>query len=438
VLLALIGGAPKTASAKPNIIFILADDLGYGDLGCYGCPDIRTPRLDALAAQGMRFTDAYANGPTCSPTRYAFMTGQYQQRGGLEYALNYQEKNAGLPPGGETLPSLLKKTGYQTALVGKWHLGYDAERVPNAQGFDHFFGLLGGNHHYFKHVDRLGYPDLFLNHQPVEREGYSTDLFTDDALRFLAEHRDRPFFLFLSYNAPHFPYQGPNDAARLVEPKSPSWQSGTRANYISMVEHLDMSVGRVLDELDRLGLAKNTLVVFTSDNGGDPMGRNLPLSGLKGSLWEGGIRVPCIARWPGLIPAGSVSRAPIMTMDWTATFLALAKTQSSAHLDGINLVPILHGETPTTERALFWRRVPEPMRKKVIPQRAVRFGSWKYLEERNQPPRLFDLAADLAEKNNLAPQHPDRCAHLRRLLDDWEATMPASNPPYSSFTQSSR
>jgi len=182
LLLGLVGWIETTASAKPNLLFILADDLGYGDLGSYGCSDIRTPRLDALAAQGMRFTDAYANGPTCSPTRYAFMTGRYQQRGGLEYALNYQEHNAGLPPGTETLANLLRKTGRRTALIGKWHLGYDTERTPNAQGFDHFFGLLGGNHHYFQHMDRLGYPDLFWNGRPVKREGYSTDLFTDDAV----------------------------------------------------------------------------------------------------------------------------------------------------------------------------------------------------------------------------------------------------------------
>jgi len=369
-------------SSKPNLLFILADDLGYGDLGCQGAPDIRTPRLDALAAQGMRFTDAYANGPTCSPTRYAFMTGRYQQRGGLEYALYYQEKNAGLPPDGETLPRLLSAAGWRTALIGKWHLGYDAERTPNAQGFQHFFGLLGGNHHYFQHMDRLGHHDLFLNDAAVKRDGYSTDLFTDDAIRFLREPRDRPFFLFLSHPAPHFPYQGPSDAGRKVEPKKKSWQEGTRANYVSMVEHLDQSVGRVLEELDRLDLAKSTLVVFTSDNGGDPMGRNLPLSGLKGTLSEGGIRVPCIARWPGVIPAGKISATPIITMDWSATFLALADVARREVSDGVNLLPLLRGEGDALPpRDLFWRRVPEPVRGKVVPQRAVRSGAWKYLEE---------------------------------------------------------
>ena len=424
------------AEPCPHVLFILADDLGYGDLGCYGVPDIRTPRLDSMAAQGMRFTDAYANGPTCSPTRYAFMTGRYQQRGGLESALYYQEKNAGLPSGGETLPRLLQGAGWQTALIGKWHLGYDPERTPNTQGFQHFFGLLGGNHHYFRHMDRLGHHDLFLNDRPVQREGYSTDLFTEDAIRFLRRRHDRPFFVFLSHPAPHFPYQGPDDGDRLVEPKSPSWQSGTRSNYVSMVEYLDRSVGRVLDELDRLDLAARTLVVFTSDNGADPMGRNLPLSGLKGTLAEGGIRVPCIARWPGVIPAGKSIATPIVTMDWTATFLTLARVTPSERLDGVDLLPMLRGEADSPgARTLFWRRVPEPVRRKVVPQRALRSGSWKYLEEQNCEPRLFDLARDVAEQQDLAPEHPELCAEFCRQLDAWEAAMPASNPPFASFTK---
>ena len=430
------GSLAFAAESKPNLLFILADDLGYGDLGCYGAPDIRTPRLDTLAAQGMRFTDAYANGPTCSPTRYAFITGRYQQRGGLEYALYYQEKNAGLPPDGETLPQLLRDAGWRTALIGKWHLGYDTERAPNAQGFQHFLGLLGGNHHYFQHMDRLGHHDLFLNGEAVRREGYSTDLFTDDAIRLLREPRDHPLLLFLSHPAPHFPYQGPGDAGRKVEPKKKSWQEGTRANYVSMVEHLDQSVGRVLDELDRLDLAKNTLVVFTSDNGGDAMGRNLPLSGLKGTLSEGGIRVPCIARWPGVIPAGKTSATPVITMDWTATFLALASVTRGEPADGVSLLPLLRGEGGALPpRDLFWRRVPEPVRGKVVPQRAVRSGAWKYLEEQSQPPRLFDLAQDPAETHDLSNDHPDVCSQLRAKIDAWESTMPATNPPFALFSR---
>lgn len=428
VLLCAATVAQDRETTRPNILFILADDLGYGELGYQGCPDVRTPRLDALAAGGMRFTDAYANGPVCSPTRYAFMTGRYQQRGGLEYALYYQQAGAGLPPNGPTVAGRLRDAGWHTALIGKWHVGYDGDRRPNPQGFDHFFGLLGGNHHYFEHMDRIGHPDLYLNDKPVKREGYSTDLFTDDALRFVRETRDRPFFLFLSHLAPHFPYQGPGDAGRIVKPKSPSWQSGARSNVVSMIEHLDLSIGRVLDEIDRLGLAESTLVVFTSDNGGDPMGRNLPLSGLKGSLQEGGIRVPCIARWPGVIPAGTVSGVPIITMDWTATILHLAHATADLPLDGMNLMPVLRGESGFAPRTLFWRRVPEPVRKNVLPQRALRSGKWKYLEDHDQPARLFDLSSDPSETNDRAALHPDLLLGFKAELDAWESAMPESNP----------
>jgi len=426
---ALSYSSGRNATPRPNILFILADDLGYGDLGCYGAPDIRTPHLDRLATQGMRLTDFYANGATCSPTRYAFITGRYQQRGGLEYALYYQEMGAGLPPGDDTLASRLRSAGYATALIGKWHLGYDADRQPNRQGFEYFFGLLGGNHHYFTHVDRMGVPDLFLNEQPVERTGYSTDLFTDDALRYLREKRDRPFFLFLAYNAPHFPYQGPGDAARDVKPKDKSWSEGSRAHFVSMVESLDRGVGRVLAELDRLGLKDNTLVVFTSDNGGDLRGRNLPLRGLKGSLWEGGIRVPCIVRFPGRVATGRISDQPAITMDWTATLLALAGATKPA-LDGIDILPILNSSTRShQERTLFWRRVPEPVRGGVKPQRAVREGRWKLVDHPDGPWHLFNLIADPGEKNDVAAAHPERCAQLQRKLDAWEQEFPANNPP---------
>ena len=415
--------------ARPNVVFIMADDLGYGDLGCYGAPDIRTPNIDRLAQQGVRLTDFYANGPTCSPTRYAFMTGRYQQRGGLEYALFYQEMGAGLPAGGQTLAEYLRKAGYATALIGKWHLGYDPERIPTQQGFDYFFGLLGGNHHYFTHVDRSGVPDLFLNDKPVVRKGYSTDLFTDDAIRYLGETLQQPFFLFLAYNAPHFPYQGPGDEAREVRPNEKSWGEGTRAHFVSMVERLDLGVGRVLAELARRGLAENTLVVFTSDNGGDPKGRNLPLRELKSSVWEGGIRVPCIVRFPGRLPAGSESTQVGITMDWTASLLALAQAPRPAALDGIDLLPLLAGTRPSKDRTLFWRRVPEPVRRGVNPMRAMRSGKWKFIDQPDGTRFLFDLSSDPGESRNLAPKHADVCVEFQRQLEQWEAQFPSTNPP---------
>jgi len=422
-------GVVAQSPARPNVVFIMADDLGYGDLGCYGAPDIRTPNIDRLAREGVRMTDFYANGPICSPTRYGFMTGQYQQRGGLEYALYYQEMNGGLPPGGRTLGTDLQQSNYSTALIGKWHIGYNPDRAPNQQGFDDFMGLLGGNHHYFEHIDRLGVGDLFQDEVPTSRPGeYSTDLFTGEALGYLRQKHTEPFFLYLSYNAPHFPFQGPDDGDLEILPKSKEWSLGTRARYVSMVERLDEGVGTVLDELEKLGLAKNTLVVFTSDNGGDPRGRNLPLQGLKGSVWEGGIRVPCIARLPGRIELGSTSAQVGITMDWTASILRLAGAKPR-DLDGIDILPILTGERNEVNRTLFWRRVPEPVRPNVESWRAVRQGTWKLLQDPDQVPALYDLSSDISEQNDLAKRNPDLVAHLLRELDRWEASLPPENPP---------
>jgi len=344
------------SAPPPNIIFILADDLGYGDLGCYGAADLRTPHLDRLAAEGMRFTDFYANGAVCSPTRIAFITGRYQQRLGMDNALTYQEMGRGLNPFTPNLATTLRDQNYATGLSGKWHIGYDRERQPLQQGFDHFFGLLGGNHHYFEHMDRIGVPDLWLGNDAIEREGYTTDLITDDALTFIEKNRSNRFFLYLSHAAPHFPHQGPDDADKDVRPKSKTWQPGDRETYIAMVEHMDKGIGKVLDRLDRLGLRENTLVVFSSDNGGYIYSRNAPFRGHKSSLLEGGIRVPCIARWPGVIAENTTTQQVAITMDWSATFTALAGAENNPLAsDGIDLTPILSGEQSRIERTLFWR-----------------------------------------------------------------------------------
>ena len=420
---AAAGNRADESSARPNVVFIMADDLGYGDLGCYGCPDIQTPELDRLAQQGVRLTDFYANAPICSPTRYAFLTGRYQHRDGLEWALYYQEKGSGLPVDGTTIPDLLRHSGYATAISGKWHLGYDRARSPIHQGFDRFFGLLGGNHHYFEHMDRIGVPDLFFDEEPIQQEGYSTDLITDYAVQFLRAIKDGPFFLYVPYNAPHFPFQGPGDAGRIVKPKAASWQRGTRGAYVAMVERMDEGIGRLLSELDRLDLSSQTLVVFTSDNGGDVHSRNAPLAMGKGVLWEGGIRVPCIARWPNVLPTGTESSQVGITMDWSATILKLAGLLPSAEhpLDGIDLLPVLSGDTQTAERTLCWRRVKEPIRKKVRPHRALRQGYWKYIDEPDGRRYLYNLSRDIGETENLVDQQPQRVARMKRLLDDWEA-----------------
>jgi len=408
----------------PTLLFLLADDLGAGDLGCYGAPDLETPHLDQLVAEGMRFTQFYANAAVCSPTRLAFLTGRYHQHTDLENALYYQEMGRGLPADGATLADALSAAGYVTGLSGKWHLGYDLERQPLQQGFDHFFGLLGGNHHYFEHMDRIGVPDLWLGNEPVEREGYTTDLLTEDALAFLDRNRDEPFFLFLSHAAPHFPYQGPDDREKKVRPRTKAWQEGDRETYIAMVERMDHGIGRVLDRLETLGLGQRTLVVFTSDNGGSTHARNEPFRGRKSTIWEGGVRVPCIARWPGVLPAGVTVDQVAITMDWTATFRRVAGIEPDPNgEDGIDLLPILRGKSAERERTLFWRRRKGPKRRSVVEGRAVREGPWKLIEQASGERFLFDLEIDPGERTNLLALHPGRGHHLHRLLDEWEASL---------------
>ena len=411
---------------KPNLVFIIADDLGYGDLGCYGCTDIRTPCLDRLATQGVRFTDAYSNASVCSPTRAAFITGRYQQRIGLEWAVYYDVPEEGLPPQETSLATMLRHAGYFTAMSGKWHLGY-GDWNPTRHGFDRFFGMLGGNVHYFEHYGRKGTPDLWLDEKPIEREGYITDLIAQHAIQFIDEAADRPFFLYVPFNAPHFPFQGPADGSRLVTPKK-DWQTGDRTTYAAMVESLDKNVGRIVDAIDARGIADNTLIVFTSDNGGDVHSRNAPLAGGKGQLTEGGIRVPCIARWTNKLPAGKQTAQPAITLDFSATFLALADATAPKNrpLDGINLMPILEGHATPTERTLFWRRSFDPWRKNVVPHRAVRHGRWKLIDYLDGKQMLFDLNADAGETNNLLHANPELAAALRQQLDAWEADV---DPP---------
>ena len=429
IVLSVLATWTLGASARPNIVFILADDLGYGDLGCYGCEDVQTPNLDRLATEGVRFTDYYANGAVCTPTRAAFMTGRYQQWLGLEDAVTYQEMGRGLPEDGQTVADALRGAGYATGLVGKWHLGYDFERRPLQQGFDSFFGFLGGNHHYFQHMDRIGVPDLWMGNESVEREGYTTDLLTAEALAFLAKHREQPFFLYLAHAAPHFPWQGPDDANKLVEPKKKSWQEGDRETYAAMVERLDQGIGQVLHQLDELGLRESTLVVFSSDNGGHTHSRNAPMRDFKGTIWEGGTRVPCIARWPGHLPAGATTSQVAITMDWTATFRRIAGLGTDpAGEDGLDLLPILIGDEPTRERTLFWRITNRRSRKTVEEGRAVRRGSWKFIEEANGEKSLFDLGIDVGEVHNVIDQHPDLVLDLTGALDAWEERIETSNP----------
>lgn len=420
----VLTAAFAAGAEKPNIVFIMADDLGYGDLGCYGCEDIETPNLDALAAGGVRFTDFYANSAVCSPTRIAFLTGRYQQLLGMDNALYYQEFGRGLPEDGETIADALRSVGMVTGLSGKWHVGYDRERQPLQQGFDHFFGLLGGNHHYFEHMDRIGVPDLWLGNEPIERVGYSTDLITADAVKFIEERHANPFFLFISHPAPHFPWQGPEDAEKVIRPKEKNWQQGDRETYIKMVERMDEGIGKVLAALDRVRQREFTLVVFTSDNGGDRYSRNAPFREGKSTIWEGGTRVPCIASWPGVLPAGETSSQVGITMDWTATFRRLARLPEDPEgEDGIDLLPILTEKAEEVERTLFWRRKHGPKRKGFPEGRAVRRGKWKLIEQASGEQLLFDLSADPSESTNLVKKNSGMATELSLALEKWESRL---------------
>ena len=422
--------AQKGDSRRPNVVLIITDDVGYGDLGSYGAPDLKTPNLDRLARGGVRLTDFYANGATCTPTRTGLISGRYQQRFGLEHPLGAQppaDAERGLTATGRSLPQLLKNNGYATALIGKWHLGWKSEFSPIAHGFDYFFGFKSGYVDYYQHTTGGDAPlkaDLFENDRPVEVPGYMTDLITERSVRFIEQNSKRPFFLDVSYNAAHWPYQRPDepttarDNARHLGPFDEP--TNTRADYVAMLERADQGIGRILAALDKAGLRENTIVIFTNDNGGEWLSRNTPLFHRKGSVWEGGIRVPTIIRWPGRIRAGRVSRQVGITMDLTASILAATGTKvpPEARLDGVNLLPVLEGRAPLIERTLFWRV------KGARTQQAVRSGEWKLLMD-GASAMLFNLRADVGERNNLIGQRSDIARRLRRLLTAWQEEVDA-------------
>ena len=422
------GAAAEQAgtSQRPNVVLIITDDVGYGDIGSYGSPDIKTPHLDRLASEGVRLTDFYA-APQCTPTRAALISGRYQQRVKMERAMGSAGAwlDTGLTATGRSLPQLLKNNGYRTGLVGKWHLGYKPEFGPNAHGFDYFFGFLSGYIDFYTHVRADGQHDLFENTAPVHEDGYMTDLITARALRFIEQRGAAPFFLNVSYNAAHWPYQVPDHFSKSAN--NAAFQGpadavpATRKDYAAMLERADAGVGQIVQKLAALGLTQNTLVIFTNDNGGEWLSRNAPLFHRKDTLWEGGIRVPTIFRWPGRIPAGQTSAQAGITMDLTASILAATNTQvaGEARLEGVNLLPILEGRAPAVDRTLFWR-IDVPTRQ----QRAVRSGEWKLLLDGDDL-LLFDLKADIGERNDLAAARPDLVSKLRPLLAAWEKDVDA-------------
>lgn len=406
---------PSQAASSPNIVLIVADDLGYGDLGCFGCKDIPTPNIDSIAKAGVRFTDAHVYR-VCSPTRAALLTGCYGERNGIGNVL----LGRSVPRFGKsrTIARLLHEAGYATGLVGKWHLGYEGDVIPTHMGFDEFFGFLGGKIDYYKHTDstpKNGFPngkhDLWEGETEIFREGYSTDLFTERARRFIRDHATKPFFLELTYNAPHYPttvgvYQAP--PAYLERFGVEGNPNKTRGGYAAMVSCMDDGVGGVLAELKAQNLEGKTIVIFLSDNGAELVGSNLPFSGGKHTNKEGGIRTPWVARWPGVIPAGITSKAVIHCMDLAPTFLAAAgvKPPEPNQFDGINVWSAFLGKEGVPDRPI------------VFPPNAIRQGKWKMNEG-----KLFDLEADPGEKFDVAAQHPEICSQLSKQLEVWKQEM---------------
>jgi arylsulfatase A-like enzyme len=420
---------------QPNIIFIVADDLGFADLGCYGGRRATfgevSPVLDQLAAKGLKFTDGYSNSPVCSPTRFALMTGRYQyrMRGAAEEPINVKSRGSttlGMTPEHPTLPSLLLKNGYHTALIGKWHLGYPPAFGPLKSGYEEFFGPMAGGVDYFTHCASNGAHDLWFGESEKKEEGYLTDLISDRSVDYIQRmardaHTGKPFFLSVHYTAPHWPWETRDDGAlaETIKDDILHLNGGNIHTYQRMIHHMDEGIGKIMQTLENLNLVDNTLVIFTSDNGGERFSDNWPLVGGKMDLTEGGIRVPWIAHWPDRIAAGKVSAQHCMTMDWSVTILDAAGVRADENypFDGVSLLSVLKEPSETFPRPLFWRM-------NYRNQRAMRDGDFKYLQV-DGIDYLFNIPADQRERANLAKTHPEKLKQMRADWESWNQTMPA-------------
>ena len=411
----------QTALRAPNIVFIMADDLGYADVSCYGRPDLHTPNIDRLAMNGVRFLQGYANSAVCSATRTALITGRYQYRLPLGLEEPLVNRDVGLPPELPTLPSLLKKARYGTTLVGKWHLGVLPKFGPLQSGYDHFYGFRGGALDYYTHADG-NRDDFWDDDVRVDQMGYLTDLFGTRAVGVIDGYAKSggPFFISLHFNAPHWPWEAPGDESeseRLQGGDLFDLDGGTQKTYQRMIEEMDLQIGRVLRALEAHGLTENTIVVFTSDNGGERFADTWPFTGRKTELLEGGLRIPAILSWPARIPKGRTTDQVSISMDWMPTLLAAAGVVPDPAFppDGINLLPVLTGSTPPITRKLFWRY-------KANAQRAARDGDYKYLKILDNT-FLFNVVDDPMERANLKVRHRDVYNRLVAQWYEWNATM---------------
>jgi arylsulfatase A-like enzyme len=421
----VLGHAAQAASPPhPNIVYIMADDMGYADLSCYGRREYKTTNIDSLAHDGVRFLQAYANSAVCSATRTALITGRYQYRlrVGLEEPLGGRSQQ-GLPPSHPTMPSLLKKAGYGTTLIGKWHLGYPPTYGPLQSGYDHYWGFRGGALDYFTH--KSGPPttdteDLWDGDVKVHQNGYLTDMMGDRAVEHIHDYakQQQPFLISLHFNAPHWPWEGPTDEAESQRVGAlADHDGGSMKTYAAMVTRMDFQVGRVLKALTDAKLARNTIVVFTSDNGGERFADTWPFTGKKTELLEGGLRIPALVRWPGHIKAGTTTEQVAISMDWMPTFLAAAGTTADPAypLDGINLLPQLTESASITPRRLYWRY-------HFNQQRAIRDGDMKYLRISGNE-FLFNVADDPLERANLKNRQPEVFKRMVAAWEEWNATM---------------
>jgi arylsulfatase A len=436
VFIGLVGSSTIAATAdtgRPNIIFILVDDFGYADCGAYGAKDIRTPNIDRIAKEGVKFNNFYSNAPVCTPTRCAFMTGRWQQRIGFEWAMGFTADSfrrqgdewvretaihaMGLPATTPTLPKMLKAFGYKTGAFGKWHLGYKDEFNPLHHGFDEYFGELLGHSDYYNHAYYDGTYALRDGLKPVEVEGYLTDLINRRATQFIEKNAKERFFLYVPHLAVHCPYQPPNRPLPSVT--KANMYDGDRQIYAAMVEKVDEGVGMILAELEKQGIADNTWVVLSSDNGGERYSDNSPLFHHKSTLWEGGIHVPCLMRWPKKLPPDTVTNQVGITMDLTASFANAAGVVADPTWpwDGMDILPILTKQSPEIERTLCWR-----IDRTGRQQKAVRHGSWKYLQDGNVE-LLFNLEEDISERSDVSYQHLEIFADLKKRLAAWESEL---------------
>ncbi len=409
------------AARRPNVILLVSDDQGYADVGAYGCRDIPTPNIDSIARGGVRFTDGYVTCPLCSPSRAGMLTGRYQQRFGHEFNTGLPRRvlrdRIGLAATELTLGDALGDAGYVTGLFGKWHLGMNPEFHPRRRGFDEFFGFLAGGHPYFERQGGPGNNPIYRGVKQVKEPRYLTTALGQEAAAFVKRRKDKPFFLYLPFNAPHKPMEAPqaylDRFGRIADPK--------RRTYAAMVAAMDDAIGEVLRAVSSAGLDKDTLIFFLSDNGGATLANgssNSPLRSHKGALYEGGVRVPFVARWKGRIPAGKVVRQPVSALDIFPTALAAAgaRAPGATVLDGINLLPHLDGsaDKAVPERPLFWR---------LGARHAMRQGRWKLVKRRGRPAELYDLAGDLGEQNDLAGQQPAVVRKLSATMASWQSMM---------------